>query len=215
MHLLHRLKIDVALNWHYGRSQPGGIARAPHLDGDTARSQRLCWTAPRGYPSAKTRRPEDFVATSTAGKCPTNRCFSRSSTPSRAPEGPQSVGNRLTSTRLRSGTRARSPSPKSSKTPGRALTASRRRPTKTLEFASAAAVRGVEARPTHPLPRARVALRQNPALGAPGGENHLPGSPSGAAVVGRLLLHRNLIKGHPRHQGRALMTRMSFYQVTV
>ena len=132
----------------------------------------------------------------------------RSSTPSRAPEGPQSFGNRSASTQLRSGTRARSPSPKSSKTPGRALTASRRRPTKTLEFASAAAVRGVEARPTHPLPRARVALRQNPAPGAPGGENHLPSSPSGAAVVGRLLLHRNSGRLHPRHQGATLITRM-------
>ena len=85
-------------------SQPGGIARAPHLDGDTARSQRLRWPDHRGYPSAKTRRPADCVASSTTSECPKNRCFSRSSTPSQAPEGPQSIGNRSASTRPRSGT---------------------------------------------------------------------------------------------------------------
>ena len=107
-------------------SQPGGIARAPHLDGDTARSQRLRWPDHRGYPSAKTRRPADCVASSTTSECPKNRCFSRSSTPSQAPEGPQSIGNRSASTRPRSGTRTRSPSPRSSISPGRAFTACRR-----------------------------------------------------------------------------------------
>ena len=168
-------------------SQPGGIARAPHLDGDTARSQRLRWPDHRGYPSAKTRRPADCVALSTASKRPKIRRFSRSSTPYRAPVGPQSIGNRSASTRPRPGTRARSPSSRSSKTPGRALTASRRRPTKTLEFASAAAVRGVEARPTHSLPRARAPLRPTPALALPEAKITSPGRAALAAVVGRLL----------------------------
>ena len=135
----------------------------------------------RGCPPVKTRRPADCVATRTTGKCQKNRCFSRSSTPSRAPEGPQSIGNRSASTRPRSGTRTRSPSPRSSISPGRAFTACRRRSDKARELSSAATVLGVEARPTHPLPRARVPLRQPPAPGAPGGENHLPGSPRGAA----------------------------------
>ena len=54
-------------------SQPGGIDRAPHLDGDTARSQRLRWPDHRGYPSAKTRRPARCVASSTTSECPKNR----------------------------------------------------------------------------------------------------------------------------------------------
>ena len=64
------------MDWQtMGRSSCGGIDRARRLDGDAARSLRLCWSAPSGCPSAKTRRPADFVSTSMAGESKKERCF--------------------------------------------------------------------------------------------------------------------------------------------